>query len=698
VSNINDYQPWLEALLGVARHYGLGVSAQNLDDALAWANTADPDERIRDMAAEAGLDVRFLDVRERSPQAGDFPLILEHQGRVGIIEHGDGAGRLSVRMSGDQGLPSEIAIADLQHSTSRLLLARPSKGLADARIDEYIRPPAQGWLWDLVLREWPRYGDIVLASLAANLLALAGVLFSMQVYDRVIPAQSEPTLWVLFLGVLLAIAFEFALRLARAQTSDRVGKRIDQKMSERVFGRALRIRSNARPKSTGSFVAQLRELEQLRELITSSSIGVISDLPFVLLFLVILYLTGGVVVYVALAALPLLLLPGLLIQLPLARLSSEGLRESARRNALLVEVVEGLDDIKLQRAEARFQGQWEQVNNVAAEIALKQRGLTNALLTWVQELQGLLYAGVLLVGCYQVMKGDMTTGALVGSSILASRMISPLAQVSGVFARWQQAKAAKRGIDELMVRPVDSTPGQRFVHKTVLRGNYALASVQFRYDEQARTPALDIRSLDIAAGERIAVLGRIGSGKSTLLQVLAGLHAPDAGKLLLDDLDLSLLDPQDVRRNVGLLLQNSRLFYGSLRDNLVLGRPMACDEEILEALTLAGALPFVRSLPAGLEHVVYEGGQGLSGGQRQVLLLDEPTAALDEVSEQHFIDALGGWLGRRTLVVATHRMAMLRAVERIVVIEAGRVVMDGQKAEVLARLGRRQAAATDGAA
>lgn len=691
--------PWLNAMMAVAKHYRLECSEENVRVSMAWEHGAPLEALLERMAREMGLAIRFDRFSERMLDPWRLPLVAEFSnGQVGVIEKADGQGQVSVCFGDDQGLATMLTVADVADRVVRVVLLRPLSSVPDARVDEYIKPYQPDWFWQIALRDWRRYADVMLASLVTNVLALAGMIFSMQVYDRVVPAQSEPTLWVLFGGVLLAITFEFVLRMSRVHLSDLIGKRADLRISDRVFGRALRIRNDARPKSTGTFISQIRELEQVRELMTSTTIGAVADLPFFLLFLCVMWLVAGPLAWIPLAAVPLLVIPGLLVQKPLARLSSEGMRESSIRNAMLVEAVQGIEDIKLLRAEPRFQGQWNHLNEVSADLSMKQRYLTGLLLSWTQELQSIVYAVVLLVGCFMVMKGDLTTGALVGASILASRMMAPLAQVSGVFARWQQAKVARKGIDALMERPVDQPERSRLLHRPVIRGAYTLQDVRFLYTKDDRQPALDIKRLVIQPGEKIAVLGRNGAGKSTLLQLLAGMQSPQAGQVLLDGLHLPLIDPADVRRDMGLLNQNASLFHGTLRENLTLGAPQATDEEMLEALTLSGALAFVQNRPDGLDHVILEGGVGLSGGQRQslllartlirqphIVLLDEPTAWLDEMTEKQVIERLQGWLKGRTLVVATHRLAVLQCVDRVIVLDGGRVVMDDSRDKILAK-------------
>ncbi|CAM3653695.1 ATP-binding cassette subfamily C protein LapB [Rahnella sp. BIGb0236] len=691
------YTAWLKAMLDIAKHYRLDYSEEHVKATIAWEMGSPADVVLDEMAKKLGLGrvTRDFHPRDLDPVSVPFVITLDN-GRLGVVTHMDASGQCAVQFTEDQGLETTLTAEQLAERAQSTTLLRPLHTIPDARVDNYIKPYKKNWFWDLALKDWRRYSDIMLASMIANVLALAGMLFSMQVYDRVVPSQSIPTLWVLFGGVMLAIIFEFVMRMVRVHISDVVGKRADLRISDRVFGRALRIKNSARSKSTGSFISQIRELESVRELITSTTISVMADLPFFLLFTVILWMIGGPLVFVVLLALPLLLIPGLLIQKPLAKLANEGMRESAVRNASLVEAVESLEDIKLMRAEQRFQNQWNHCNEVSADISMRQRFLTSMLMTWTQEVQSIVYAVVLLVGCYLVMSGDMTTGALVGTTILASRTIAPLAQISGVLSRWQQAKVARKGLDELMQRPIDQEDGRKMVHKPQITGEYALNDAVFYYDEEAKMVNLAIARLNIKPGEKIAILGKNGAGKSTLLQVLAGMQQVQQGQVVLDNVNIKQIDPADLRRDVALHNQHANLFFGSVRDNITMGRPQATDEEIHQALVISGALTFVQQKEDGLNFLIHEGGVGLSGGQRQalllarniilqpqVLLLDEPTAWLDEISEWNLITQLTTWAKDKTLVIATHRLALLQLVDRIIVMDNGRISLDGNKDEIL---------------
>lgn len=694
-----NYQPWLQAILTVAKYYRIEPSEERIRLQLEWNQNQKLDDILLLIARQVGLNLRKSNFSVELLNPWLLPVIFElNDGQVGVVDKADKRGNVNIQFSGDQGLSQSIHIDLLKDKIKYVYTLRPETSIPDARIDEYIKPYQENWFWSIALRDWKRYIDIMFASLIANILALATIIFSMQVYDRVVPSQSISTLWVLAGGVLIAAIFEFVLRVSRVYLSDIIGKRADLRISDRVLGHALRIKNKDRSKSTGSFISQIRELEGVRELITSTTIGAIADLPFFFLFLFIFAFIGGNLFWVMLLVIPLMILPAILVQKKLAQLAQEGMRESAIRNAILVEVVQGIEDIKLLRAESRFQNQWNHMNEISADIGMKQRKIVGTLMAWTQKLQGLTYAMVVLVGCFAVIDGEMTTGALVACSILSSRMLAPIAQITGILGRLQQTKIAKQSLDELMKRPIDQAEGSHLVHKPVLNGDYELKNVLFQYGDEDPKPSLMIRHLKIRSGEKVAILGRNGAGKSTLLQLLSGMQEPNQGAVHLDGLDLSLIDPSDVRRDMGLLNQNAYLFYGTIRENLTLGAPLATDDDILNALTVTGALAFIQEKKEGLDHLILEGGIGFSGGQKQafllarllirqpnILLLDEPTASIDDVSEKQLIDHLKDWLAHRTLIVATHRRAVLELVDRIVVVNDGKIVMDGPRDEILSQ-------------
>lgn len=692
---------WLDAVLRVAAHYRIAVSPERMRLDLAWAGEGN---RIGRLARSAGLSVRETEPRVNAISGLRLPLVAEFEtGEVGVIERETKQG-FGVALAGDDGLETPISRDELDARVRRLFVLRPITSRPDQRVDDYIAPWRPDWLRSIALADMAPYRAVLVASLVANVLALAGIIFSMQVYDRVVPGQSLSTLWVLFAGVMLATIFALVMRIARGRITDLAGKAADLRISDRVFGHALRVRNTARPRSTGTFISQIRELEHVREMMTSGTVAAIADVPFFLLFCGLFYYIAGQLVWIPLVAVILLVLPGLLAQKRLRRLAEANTRESSLRSAMLVEAIQGLDDIKSLQAETRFQNLWKHYNETTAGSSMELRDLVNRLSSWAQSVQGGVFAVVIFFGAPLVMAGEMSTGVLVAASMLSSRMLAPLASVTQIMNRWQQAQVAREALDKLMALPVDVSAEDQRIHKPVIQGDFRLNDAVFGHD--AQTPALKVEKLAISPGERIAILGRNGAGKSTLLAGLAGLLEPLAGEVRVDDVVMGLIDPADLRRDICLMGQGARLFHGTLRENLTLGAPGATDEAILEMLDQMGLADFVHRLPEGLDHMVLEGGLGLSGGQKQglllarlllrrpnVLLLDEPTASFDEVSEAAVIDMLGKMKRDTSVIVATHRPAMLRIVDRLIVVNNGVIAMDGPKDQVLAQLRAGRAAA-----
>lgn len=695
------HRGWSDAVLRVAAHYRIAVSPERLRLDLAWASEADP---LGGLARSAGLSLREADPRVPAISGLRLPLVAELDGGdIAVVERETAEG-FGIVLAGDGGLETPISREELSARLRRLFVLRPVSGRPDRRVDEYVAPWRPDWLRSIALSDMRAYHTVMVASLVSNVLALAGTIFSMQVYDRVVPGQSMSTLWVLFIGVMMATFFGLAMRIARGRISDAAGKVADLRISDRVFGHALRVRNIARPRSTGTFISQVRELEHVREMMTSTTVAAIADVPFFLLFCALFLYIAGSLVWIPVAAMVLLVVPGLLAQKRLRRLAEANTRESSLRSAMLVEAIQGLDDIKSLQAEARFQALWNHYNETTAGSSMELRDLVNQLSSWAQTVQGGVFAVVIFFGAPLVMAGDMSTGVLVAASMLSSRMLAPLASVTQILSRWQQGQVARRALDGLMALPVDVAAEEQRIHRPVVHGDFRLSEAVFGHDP--KTPALKVARLTIAPGERIAILGRNGAGKSTLLAGLAGLLEPLAGEIRVDDVVMGLIDPADLRRDIGLMGQGARLFHGTLRENLTLGAPEASDEMILGTLGRMGLADFVQRLPEGLDHPVQEGGLGLSGGQKQglllarlllrrpnVLLLDEPTASFDEVSEAAVIDMLGRLDRHVAVIVATHRPAMLRIVDRLIVVNNGAIVMDGPKDQVLAQLRTGQAAA-----
>lgn len=690
---------WISAMGRVAESFGKPADPLYLRQQMRWFEHQPLRRQLDRLSGLMGLQVGMVSWSQVRWRQEVLPAVITlKQGGIAVLEnlHDDGTVDYWLSDGGDLLRSMELATM-LEQSTGPVFLVGVAPRGRDQRIDQFVQPHRKHWFWENFRGSGRKIAEISLASIIGNVLALAGILFSMQVYDRVIPAQSFPTLWVLFFGVVLAAGLEYIIRLMRTLVSDLMGKRIDLKVSSLFFVRAMNIKNDDRPKSTGSFISQLREIDQVRELLTSTTVSAAADMPFVLLFLGIMFFIGGPLVIIPLLAIPLIVIPGILIQWPMAKLAKEGMRESALRNAVLVETIEGIEDIKALQAEAYFQRQWEQTHEVSAAVGMKQRLWGARLTGWASTVQQLTYGGMLVFGVYLVLSGDITTGTLVACSMLSSRTIAPLMQLTMVFSRWQHAKSAMHGLDELLKKPIDRPADAELSHCPTLSGHFNVRNLQYTYDKENAPNVLGIGQLEIKPGERVAILGKVGAGKSTLLKLLSGQASPSQGKILIDGVDMTKVEPADIRRQLGYLSQDSRLFFGTLRQNLMLGYPHASDQEMLQALRISGALSMVQADASSLDKVINEGGRGLSGGQRQmvmlsrlilrnpqVVLLDEPTASMDEALEEYVIRQLHTWLVGRTLIVVTHRPALLKLVDRIVVMDNGRVVADGPRDKILA--------------
>lgn len=690
---------WSDILLLAARQLGVSSSPELVRNASTWAKNENPDQAVIDIASASGLSATFIEIDPQSLSRTMVPCVIEIGRELGLVTSFDDKQVLVHFVVNNHSYEKHIPFDRLfKAGKRRFLLLDRYEVIRDGRLDRYLEEKPESWLRGIFTSNWSVLVQLGLGSLFGNLLAIGTSLFAMQVWDRVVPARSTHTLWVLASGVALAMILEFVLRMTRVSVTDYFGKQADLKLSGMFFSRVLNIRNDARPRSPGTLIAQLRDLDQMREMLTSSTLGVLIDLPFVLAFLFIIWLLGGFLVVVPIAAIPLIILPGILAQIPLGKLANTGMEDAALRNAILMESIYRAEDIKLLQAEPRFRKIWNEVNKNSGEISLRQRKWAAMLMHFSQMMQQLAYIGVVIAGVYGILDAKLSFGAVLACSILTSRTIAPLAQIPVILGRLQNVRIGKKALDGLLRLPVDHDSKRDYYHKPVILGDYVFSNVAYSYGPMEK-PALVIPGMNITAGERIAVLGRVGAGKSTLLRMLAGLSSPAQGQITLDGTPLELIDIADIRRDIGAILQESSLFYGTLRDNLLIGNPLASDEEILKAMKLACADKLLLNQPHGLDLKLRESGIGLSGGQKQAMmlsrlylrspnavLLDEPTASLDEGSELAVLQNMQQWLGNRTLIVATHRYPVLSLVDRIIIIDNGRIVCDGPKDEILKSL------------
>lgn len=569
--------------------------------------------------------------------------------------------------------------------------------------DEHIKQRSASFS-DLLKADLGNYKGILIEAIIAtfliNMLALAVSLFSMQVYDRVIPTRSEYTLIILASGVFLIIVFEAFMKFSRSKIMDKVVVGLDQYLSREVFQRLLKVRIDQMPGSVGSMAAQLRGYEQVRSFFTASTLFGLVDLPMTLIFISLIAFIGSpFVALVPVLAAVIAIVMGLSARRRIDALAAEGATASYYKTGLLVEAVEGVETIKAGAGNWKFLSRWLDVMNVTVKNDLDMKHANDNLAYFTQMLQQVSYVGIVIVGSFVVMNGDMTMGGLIACSILGGRVLAPVMALPNLLVQYSHAKAAKLNIETLFSLEQDNHGVAYPLSPSRIKGFYQCDNVVFNYQDNDR-PAIVINKLAIRPGERIAILGPIGSGKSTLLKVLAGLYAPTKGRVLLDGLDINQISRETLSERLGYLQQDHRLFQGTLRENLLIGMPAPDDDVLQEALIKTGLINLVSSHSSGLDLPISEGGRGLSGGQKQlvaftrllltrpnVFLLDEPTAAMDNRQEQHCIKVLKQELADgQTFIVSTHKTALLELADRIIIMDNQRIIIDGPKQAVLEEL------------
>ena len=664
-------------------------------------------EVLRSHGFENTLSKRSL---EDIPSLAVPVVLILHNEEAAVVTKIEGVGRArKYHIRQTDGLAQELDYAQLSVLYLGYCWFIKPKMVSDARseLPEYHLP--KSWFWKVIWRFRSYYYQVILATFIINFLALVSSLYVMNVYDRVIPNQAYETLWVLSIGVFLAIAFEFAAKMIRGHLTDIAGKKADLIISSALFRRVLALRLADRPASSGSYANNLREFEAVREFMTSASLLTLVDLPFLLLFVTVIAIIGGKLALVPLTIIPIVIIVGFLVQRPLSRYINESMKESSQRSGLAVEAIEGIETLKTNNATTWAQQRWDEYTAKTSAASIKVKDTSNFMINFTIGMQQLNTVGLVLLGTYLIHAENpaerITMGALIAAVILSGRALSPLSQIAGLATRFQQAKLALEGVNNIVQRPIERDPERKYITLDRVEGGIAFDNVSFQYQEETGAAVSDLK-LNIRPGEKVGVLGRIGSGKSTMLKLASGLYDSAKGNITLDGVDMRQLDPNFLRSEVVLLSQQPRLFLGTLRENMDLARfdGYSTDQELLAALKRFGLDRIIRNHPRGLDMPLGEDGLGLSGGQKQIIalarmtlrhpkvvLLDEPTTGLDQATERMALNAVAQWSKDKTMVVVTHRPQVLQIVNRIIVMDNGKVVMDGPRDLVLQKLMQNEA-------
>ncbi|GGO83091.1 ABC transporter [Marinobacterium nitratireducens] len=697
---MDDIQdPLLSCLVELTRQNHNPLSADVLSAGLPLENNRLTPKLFVRAAQRAGLRARVMPraLREISPLVLPVVLLLDDD-QACILQELDLEDDSALIIQPESGGKHRVRLDDLEtHYSGYAIFVRLEYRFSE-RVSKVLDDRQGHWFWGTLKRSVRIYRDVLLASLLINLFVLASPLFVMNVYDRVVPNSAIETLWVLAVGLFVVYLFDFGLKMLRAYFIEVAGKKTDVLLSAMLFEKVMSLKYSAMPRSVGSFASNLREFESIRAMLSSTVNTVLIDIPFAVIFLAVILLIGGPLVVVPVVAIPVIYLFSLIVR-PRLRESVEKTFESAsQKNATLVESLTAMETVKTQRAASPLQLRWEQAGGYIARWGLRSRMLSSSVVNFAGLVQQLTSTAIVIFGVYLISERELTLGALIASVILSGRVIAPMGQLAGLVANFHQASTALKTLNQIMDLPEEREGERHFVHRPELKGDIEFNQVSFSYPGEQQK-ALDGVSFRIRAGEKVALIGRIGSGKSTVEKLLMGLYSASDGAIRVDGIDINQIDPVDLRRHFGYVPQDIMLFAGTLRENITLGAPYASDEQMVKVARLAGADHFVNRHPLGFDMQVGERGAALSGGQRQavavaralihdpsVLILDEPSNAMDNSSEETLKQQLAEYARERTLVLVTHKMSLLSLVDRLIVIDGGKVVADGPKQTVLEAL------------
>lgn len=661
-------------------------------------NTIEIDE-VRHMAERIGLETQTFSHRDFQRNRFELPAIIFRPGQPSLALLAEQQGGASFLTGGQIDGRTEISRLELQREPIAVGISfslNYGNASEEMRVGTAEKIEKRHWLTGTVGAFWRSYAKVALAAVFINLIALASPIFTMNVYDRILPNKAVATLWVLALGVATAIVFDLLLKTARAALIDYAGRKADLKISYLLFEKVLNTSLSARPMSTGEYANRVSQYEFVREFFTSNTISVLIDTVFVFIFLAVIYAIAGWLVIIPTLAFAASVAVGLVVQQRIGKRVAASMNESAQRQALLVESISTVETIKSLQAEAYLLRKWREHSKNAANTSEKIKQLSASAANITQFIQQLVTVAIVVAGAYAFEAGDVTTGAIIASVMLSGRAVAPLGQIAMTLARLRQAMMSLRVLNTIMSQPEDVPDTIGFVNRRIRAGALTLRNVSFAYPG-SDVPVLNGINLSIRPGERVGIIGRIGSGKTTLGRLIARLFLPSAGEVLIDGIDIRQYHPAEVRSAVGVVAQAGDLFSGTVKDNLLMARPDATDEEIIEAARASGVDEFVSRHPRGYDMNVGERGNNLSGGQKQavaiarllltkprIVFLDEPSGSMDLASERLLIRQLrSAFDSGTTIIISTHRYSMLELVDRLIVIDQGKIVADGPKDQVI---------------
>ena len=554
------------------------------------------------------------------------------------------------------------------------------------------------WFWSTLKLSSKIYRDVIWASLLVNVFVLATPLFTMNVYDRVIPNNAKETLMVFAIGIIVVYVLDFFLKFTRAYLLELAGKKSDIIMSSIIFEKVMDLKMAVHPGSVGSFASNLRDFEAVRSFFTTATMTALIDLPFSFIFLATIYYIGGKLVFVPIVTMFLILTYALIIRKPLQNAIESSHEASARKNSILIETLQNIETVKTMGMSGKIQWKWEETTGEIASKNLKSRIMSSSIPNITNLFIQLNTVFVVVFGVYLIENFDLTMGGLIAVVILTSRTVAPMGQAAALISNYADAKTSYNILSEIIARPVERPKNKEFVKHPEIRGKIEFKDVSFTYPG-AQIPALDRVSFTINPGEKIAIIGRIGSGKTTIAKLILKLYEPTEGMILIDDIDIAQIDPAELRSYIGYVPQDVHLFNGTVKENIISSERHPHDKEILHATKISGADDFIKTHPLGFDMPIGERGAGLSGGQRQsigiarailqdssIMVMDEPSNAMDQTSEANLLRRFEVELKHKTMILITQKLSLLSIVNRVIVMHNSKIMLDGESEDVISKL------------
>ena len=689
-----DTDSLLHSLLLVSKHFDINISASRLTEGLPLVKGRLTPELFIRAGQRAGLNVKLVKRRldKVSPLVLPVVINLKNNQSAVLLSINEKNATLYLKENGGN---VKTPLAELKDEYTGNLFLISKEHDFDDRSPELLNIRSRHWFWGTLLRSWRIYRDVLLASFMVNMFALAAPLFIMNVYDRVVPNKAIETLWVLTAGLIVVYLFDFVIKMLRAYFIDIAGKKSDLLLSSTLFEKVMGMRMAERPRSIGSFANNLREFETIRDFIASATITALIDIPFVILFIFVIYYFAGSLVYIPLISVALVTLYSLIIQPLLKSSVDKTMRASSQKHADLIEGLGALETIKTLGLQGRMQLKWESITGYVAEWNIKSRLIANSSTIFSQLVQQGTTVAIVVAGVYAISEGNLSMGGLIAAVMIANRISGPMTQVSAIVTKYYHAKAALTTLDGIMKQGDEREANKKYIHPKQFAGKVSFNKVNFTYPGEEKRVLEDL-SFEVNAGEHLAILGPVGSGKTSILKLLLKLYDVDSGEIRVDDIAINQIDPIDLRKNISYVNQSPTLFYGTLRDNIIYSKPLATDEEIFSVTKMSGLSTFINNHPQGFDMNVGEAGERLSHGQRQsvaiarallsdsqFVLLDEPTSAIDNAIEGILKKSLATFTKGKTVILVTHRKSLLDLVEKVLIVSNGNLVNFGPKDQIL---------------